>query len=272
MLGFVTSRIFFGVLTAAERHKCVEEITFAFIDIVISTTYFTQQISTTTVRQFVIMLYLRAFHSLCLSRLESLEQSHQPPMKRFARLIVFLGILASVDAYGLYAFASNLYTGFGLWMLFVLEYSTMLVKAYEVLLKVLVQLVDEWKGGGFEHRHTFRYFIDIASTTIRCVLYVCFFIAMTRHVLFPFHLVRELFITLRATITVIKSFARYQKIALNIDRTFPDATVEQLDADRSCAICFDDMQDDTHCKRLPCNHVFHRKLSLIHISEPTRPY
>lgn len=64
-----------------------------------------------------------------------------------------------------------------------------------------------------------------------------------------------------ATVQVLENFKKvkmYHQVVMDLDRQFPDATQEELDAvaDDVCVICLKPM--DKQAKKLHCGHLFHR--------------
>lgn len=114
---------------------------------------------------------------------------------------------------------------------------------------------DGWDAAG---NTGLKFYVELFSDVTSCVLYLAFFAAMCKISTIPLHLVREVIITVRTMLTTLRNFTRYRRLTQSIELRFPDATPAELEADRVCSICYDDMADGSHAKRLPCGHVYHR--------------
>ncbi|CUG90597.1 zinc finger protein, putative, partial [Bodo saltans] len=139
------------------------------------------------------------------------------------------------------------------YLLLLLKYSTMALRSLVTQIKLIVYLKDD----GNAAPGPIRFYVDIASNFIEGLLHVCSFAAMAR-VALPLHLVRDLLRSLKNMKDTIQSFVRYRRLATNMDIIFDAATAEDLDKDRRCAVCYDDMLDDTGCKKLKCGHCYHK--------------
>jgi E3 ubiquitin-protein ligase synoviolin len=254
LCGSALRKIFFGTLLPVERQRLHEEFFVQVFESCIGLAYFQGVMTTMLTIAFALTTFLKMFHLLATARLESIERSVQRPTNSIRRLAVFLALVMILDGYVMLSCASHIYErGVNIYLMLLLSYCVMTLNALVTQIKLVLYLRDE----GTPAPNAARFYIDIFSTIADGMLYICFFAAMTR-VAMPLHLVRDLLRSIKNILTTIRSLFRYQRLAANIDKVFEVATREDLDRDRRCAVCYDDMLDDTNCKRLDCGHCYHR--------------
>eukprot|EP00758_Cryptobia_borreli_P005800 Tbor_TRINITY_DN4988_c0_g1::TRINITY_DN4988_c0_g1_i2::g.9654::m.9654/K10601/SYVN1, HRD1; E3 ubiquitin-protein ligase synoviolin len=263
LLGFVCSRVFFSRLSMLERQTAVDRFCMSLLETVFALAYFRSSMGLSAVRNITFCLFIQVFHTLASLRQESIEGSHRLPIGHTARLIALLSVLFYIDISGMLYFGNILKEeGLGIEFMFLLECAVGTLKASEVIMKLIIHLYGQQLatgGHGVAVINTYRFYLNLVVIIVRCVIYVVFFAVMCSLVHMPIHLFRQLIVNVGAVLSAIRNFARYRRLGLNIDKSFPDATSEQLDRDRTCSICYEEMENNSHCKALSCQHVFHRQ-------------
>eukprot|EP00744_Colponema_vietnamica_P011374 GILI01015998.1.p1 GENE.GILI01015998.1~~GILI01015998.1.p1 ORF type:complete len:506 (-),score=68.47 GILI01015998.1:71-1564(-) len=256
--------LFFGELTLLERQKGVERFFMCLTESVIAIAYL-HVMRVASLKLFVFSVLFRVIHSLGRYRHETIEHSAQPMAKHTIRLVFLMVTLFTIDLFVVHHFASEATQrgkdSANFTILFLLDYSLMAVSAIGTLVKVYITQCGRLGNGSHESHHATKFYVNVVLSVIASVLHILFFLALMT-VTLPLHLIRDLFINLSETRTNIRNLVNYRRLMANIDRVLPDATKEQLDKDNKCAICYDDMLEGTHCKALPCSHVFHRECLL----------
>lgn len=247
-------KMFFGSLAQVERQRMNEEFFAQIFESAVGLAYFQGVLTTSMTVAFVLTVAFKMFHVLAVSRLESIERSVQRQQSQIRRLAIFLWLAMIVDAYFMVMCASHVYErGVNIYLMLLLHFCVMSLTAVVTNVKLLLHAMDD----GGEGRGPARFYVEIFSTIIDSVLYVTFFMAMMR-IAMPLHLIRDLFRSLRNAAVTLRSFVKYRRLATNIDRTFATANDEDLERDRRCAICYDDMLIEEKCKKLSCGHCYHR--------------
>lgn len=254
LLGSVIRKLFFGKLSALENQRVHEELVMQFFHLITAMAFFQSGITATSATALILCGGFKLFHVLAVCRLEDIERSANRPTLQIRRLAVFLLVAFVVDLYYLISCATHIFErGVNIYLVFCLEFSVMALAAWATSMKLLLFLSDD----GSEGRGPIRFYLDIVCSVVECTLYVAFFSAMLR-ITFPIHMVRDLLQSIRTAATTLRNFAKYRKLAADIDKSFAAATTQDLEKDRRCAVCYDDMQDNSGCKRLPCGHCYHR--------------
>ena len=251
-------KLFFGQLMREERERLTDQCFYHFIETLVALTYFRHAVSRTVTVMFLLTGCVKMLHVLCAARQETLERTRLMPMA-VLKLGICLSILFSIDCWTTITLTQSLYNeGVSVNILLLLEFALMAVSAAVTTAKLLLHALEVRQGDAWEGRGGVKFYVELFSDVTSCVLYVAFFATMCRVSSVPLHLVREVIVTVRGTLLTVRNFLRYRRLTQCIDRAFRDATPAELDADRTCSICYDDMLDGAHCKRLPCGHIYHR--------------
>lgn len=261
MFGKFVTRVFFGDLSMWERQRGVERFFICLTESIFEMAYL-RFVGYSAMRLFACSLFLRVFHALGQFRHESIEQSAQPLAGKTARLTVLMLILFVIDIFSLYHFATVVAAeGFGIGMVFLLDYSLMAVSAIGTLVRVYINQSSKSGTGHSERFHATKFYLNVVLSVATSLLHVAFFCALFTYTI-PFHLVRGLIVNLSDMATNCRRLINYRRLAANIDRVLSNATAEQIANNKECAICYEEMAEGPDCKALPCAHVFHRQCLL----------
>lgn len=81
---------------------------------------------------------------------------------------------------------------------------------------------------------------------------------------FPYHIIREVYITARRLAKRIWDLNRYRQATANMNERYPTATATELGGtDSVCIVCREEMIVSVEVtgpdlpKKLPCGHIFH---------------
>ncbi|KAI9992984.1 hypothetical protein PInf_015034 [Phytophthora infestans] len=151
------------------------------------------------------------------------------------------------------------------------EASLMLLKTLELGVQVGFQSLDvraaslsEEEDSGYSENSEFHLLLlqTVLSGCylVQLVLYYLYVISVDQFRVSLFDLILILNVK-NATMRLldkIKHVKLYQRVVLDLDQLFPDATADELEsvADDVCAICLKSMS--TQAKKLRCGHLFHR--------------
>lgn len=110
-----------------------------------------------------------------------------------------------------------------------------------------------WK----DHKATLVFAVELQAQAANFLFYLTFFaIVMTYHGL-PINLIREVYVSFLALKQRVVAFNVYRQLMSSMNR-FKTPTQEELEDERICIICRDEMTVET-AKRLPgCGHIFHK--------------
>lgn len=268
----VVRKVFFGELLPAERVQMHEMFFSVLFSSAIGLSFFSHLLDKWLMTAFVVSGGWRMFHTLATARLDSIERAPVRPGRLVARLAAFLFFASVVDI----VIAVNLIQttlhapSATVHLLFLVNFSTLSLHTLTTMVKLLLIVRSddaaapqpegegerEAGGGGFADGAT-RFYVDAFSSVAEFVINLAFFIAVMR-IAFPLHLARELMTSWTQASAAIRGLRRYRKLAANIDQAFPDAKPEELDRDRRCSVCYDDMTEGSGCKRLSCGHCYHK--------------
>lgn len=121
---------------------------------------------------------------------------------------------------------------------------------------------------------------NLGQDFLKLSIYLAFFSFVMTYYGLPLNVIRDVYITARSFISRVRDLIRYRSATRNMDKRYPDATKEELEAmsDRTCIICREEMtlsavvdgqlpaepaatrhQDGPNetPKKLPCGHIFH---------------
>lgn len=247
-------KIFFGSLSPVERQRMNEEFFVQLFESCIGLVYFQGVLTSMLTIAFVLTGACKMFHLLATARLESIQRSVQRPTGAIRRLSIFLVGAMCLDVYFMLSCASHVFErGVNVYLMLLLSFSVMSLSALVTQIKLLLHLRDD----GNAAPSPALFYVDTFSTIADGILYISFFAAMTR-VATPLHLVRDLLRSIKNIVVTLRAALRYRRLAANIDKVFEPASEEDIERDRRCAVCYDDMLPDGTCKKLKCGHCYHR--------------
>ncbi|KAJ1545573.1 E3 ubiquitin-protein ligase hrd1, partial [Nowakowskiella sp. JEL0078] len=137
--------------------------------------------------------------------------------------------------------------------------------------------------GGWDDKSTWLVYLELLGDFLKLVIYAFFFSIVVHFYGLPFHIVRDLYMTLRSFVIRVRDLIQYRRAIANMRERYPDATREELaNGDAVCIICREDMsindpvvdENDVNIdaaqprpsirnisldtpKKLPCGHMFH---------------
>ncbi|KAG2381784.1 hypothetical protein C9374_006168 [Naegleria lovaniensis] len=262
-------KIFFGSLRIYEQEIVWEKGYFALIETCLAMTIFREELSTRMLAMMMTSLFLKIFHWICELRVKHLESLPQTSNSTFARIYSCLLLLLSCDAY----FASTLTMhylkeGVTLRVLFLSDFLILSIIALCVSVRLCFHAYNLSKqdaegNSEWESRDVSVFYLEITSELLQSMVYLSFFLVIMSKYGLPFHLLRNIYITIGNVRKKITDLINYRRAAYTLDQKFENATQSQLDEyDGVCVVCREDMITNTPqnpIKVLPCGHLFHSK-------------
>eukprot|EP00667_Euglena_gracilis_P006918 EG_transcript_6979 len=261
MFGQFLRWFFLGELKPREVEKAFEQTFYYVATTCLALTIFREHMNATILALFVLCLFIKVFHWLAQSRQEYIEQTEFQDeggkLWEYARMFMLLATLGSVDiTMSIWYIWTLLRNGPSVRLLLALEYLVMTTTFLTTLARLILHIVDDCNHHRWENKGKYKFYLEIFSDLLQCLLYTAFFLIILWFYGIPIHLVRELFVTLRSFKKTIADFIRYRKLITCLDERYPNATDEEIARDPQCIICYDDMTNQA--KKLPCGHIFHK--------------
>ena len=265
----VLLRLFFGRLQPFERQDISPVITLYAIETAIALIYFGTP-STLAMAGLFLLGISKFFHCMTSLRREQLEQEVQAnaggaqdflrQQRRSAlRLAFFAVLLAHWDVLVISVCTFSLmHDGFSVVSLMLLEGVIQSVVIVNVMFQFMLHETEVFLGRPWELKGTLRFYCDMLFSLITSALNIAFFFALSARVGLPVHLIRPLITNTTTLFKTVKSFFSYRRLTKELDSRFPDATEADLEHDRTCSICYDELEAGPKTKALPCRHCFHR--------------
>ncbi|KAI9502203.1 E3 ubiquitin-protein ligase hrd1 [Coemansia spiralis] len=282
LLGRLLFRIFFGQLRAIEVERLYEQGWFAVTETCLALAILRDEFDAATLALFVFLLFCKVFHWMFEDRVNFMEQQTQLTALFLVRTVSLSSILATVDFLMVLCAVENT-KRYGPTMLIVFgfEFALLLVRFMATWAKLLLNAIDILRGGEWEDKQSYMFYIEFVDDLAKLVVYVCFFFVLMRFYGPPIHILRDLYITARSLVIRCGDWIRYRKAMHNMHMRYSTVSQEELNAmnDITCIICREEMTGpsqelaDTwnHArqmgraynipgntpKQLPCSHVFH---------------
>ncbi|RYH31371.1 hypothetical protein EON65_02780 [archaeon] len=247
--------IYFGNLREVEVEVIMEKAKYAFVETCLALTIFRNELSTFNIGLFGAMILIKLLHRLSKCRLEYLEQI--APVSRYIqiRMTFLLVSLMLIDSVGVaYAVYNIMQKGKSVLILFGFEFGLLLVYAFNLKVRFIIQMIDNMLTNGLQSRGVCIMIVDLLCDLVKVVTYLAFFSLIFVYYGVPFHLIRDLWGTCFSFQRKFVSFIKYLQLTRNLDSRFPDATPEEISHAGNCLVCREDMERG---KKLPCGHVFH---------------
>jgi E3 ubiquitin-protein ligase synoviolin len=129
-----------------------------------------------------------------------------------------------------------------------------------VVHSIEIEMETQW-----DEKSLYFFYIEIIMDFLKLICYFLFFGIVCHYYGIPIHIIRDVYITLRAFIQKCRDLINYRAATQNMNQRYPDATEAELaNSDRVCIICREEMSTETaqlndKPKKLPCGHIFHLK-------------
>ncbi|KAL7690640.1 putative Zinc finger, RING-type [Plasmopara halstedii] len=258
LLGWLFKIVFLGVLRDSEVELLHENVRYAVTETCLALTIFRDEISFYVMVLFTALVFLKIFHWLAQFRIEFIEQTDVVSRLTYVRLVVLMGILATVDAgFVVWCSLKLLDNGPSVFILFGFEFLILLVTIVTTFLRYVLFVVDSRMNGAWTNKFTYLFYLELWSEITKLVIYLIFFTLIFTLYGMPLHIVRDLWMSIKNLQRRIGSYFRYRKITSNLNERFPNPTAEELqETDKTCIICREEMTPNA-CKKLPCLHIFH---------------
>eukprot|EP00981_Chlorochromonas_danica_P008539 scaffold2208_cov170-Ochromonas_danica.AAC.23 len=251
----IVKAIYFGSLRDTEVEVLIEKAKYSVVETALALTIFRNELTPVNTALFGAVILFKLLHKLSKYRLEYMEQIAPVPTFTQVRMGALLANLLLVDALGVaFAVSRIMENGKSVLILFGFEFGLLLVYAFNLTIRFVIQLVDNWMVNGLQSRGLLIMLVDMLCDVIKLMTYVAFFGLVWLNYGLPFHLIRDLWSTFFSFQRKFVGFIKYLKLSRNLDNRFPDATAEEVANAGHCLVCREEMDRG---KKLPCGHVFH---------------
>lgn len=255
----VVQFIFLGPLRFRERERLHLRARDAIIESCFAMSIFRSEFNLVFVSIVITLLLVKSLHWLAKDRIEFLEEQPLSPRRAHIRLVSLLMFLLCIDSV---LIARSVMTTFesnkSMFALFVFEFSILIVELLSDFVRYVFLVVDLSMDGRWDGKNLYSFYNELMSDLCQLTLYILFFIyVQIKYNQFPYHIIRELYMTFVKFQRRFSDFLRYRRVVATMNDLFADATDEQLaEGDQTCIICREEM---TSAKVLSCGHMFHAR-------------
>ncbi|KAI0979076.1 hypothetical protein GJ496_011865 [Pomphorhynchus laevis] len=257
----VAKSMFFGNLRSIEIEHLMDRTWYAVTETCLAFTVFRDDFSPHFIGMFIILIIVKCAHWLAEDRIEYAEQTPGLQSRFHIQMKSLLCVLLFIDTcLPLLSFRSTIQHGPSVQIVFGFEYAVLLISALSTAMKYCLYEIDRHSDHQWEDKGTFLLYADLVCGFFRVLVYSCFVVIMVKIYTVPLFIIRPMYLSLRALKKSINDVVQARRAILNLNSMYPDASEEDLNrnSDRTCIICRDEMQVNQICKKLPCNHIFHR--------------
>lgn len=255
----VVQFIFLGPLRFRERERLHLRARDAIIESCFAMSIFRSEFNLVFVSIVITLLLVKSLHWLAKDRIEFLEEQPLSPRRAHIRLVSLLMFLLCIDSV---LIARSVMTTFesnkSMFALFVFEFSILIVELLSDFVRYVFHVVDLSMDGRWDGKNLYSFYNELMSDLCQLTLYLLFFVyVQIKYNQFPYHIIRELYMTFVKFQRRFSDFLRYRRVVATMNELFADATEEQLvGGDRTCIICREEM---VAAKVLSCGHMFHAR-------------
>ncbi|KAJ1969781.1 hypothetical protein IWQ62_000404 [Dispira parvispora] len=284
LTGKFMQRVFFGSLRAIEVEHLYERGWFAITETCLALTAFRDEYNTQTFFLLLTLMFSKVFHWLLEDRVGYMEQAPVLGWVFHVRTVAMAVLLGLTDVLFLWYSVHSMFIGengmvLSILAVFGFEFTILVVSLAATVAKYLLHVLEQRSGHAWDSKSLYIAIIDLVSDFFQLVLYLAFFALITYYFHFPYHILFNIYATLRGFIQKCRILLRYRQATRNMNERYPTVTPEELSQlrDTTCIICREDMvhhEDDLDLpqdtedssdevnqgeipKRLPCGHVFH---------------
>lgn len=259
LLWRLVQAIFLGPLRFREVERLHIRARDAVIECCFAISVFRDDFQVKFVALVLALLLVKSLHWLSKDRIEFLEEQPLSPLRTHVRLVGLMTILLAVDLYLVRRFALLTFKTNGppMFVLFVFEFSVLVIELISDMVRYCFLVIDNSMEGHWEDKGMFSFYIELLSDLCQLTMYMFFFVYVQVHYSFPYHIIRELYVTFHKFKRRCTDFLRYRRVVATMNDLFADATAEELaEGDRTCIICREEMEA---AKKLACGHIFHAR-------------
>lgn len=255
----LTQAVFLGPLRFREVERLHIRARDAIIECCFALSIFREDFDVKFVALVVAVLMLKSLHWLLKDRIEFLEEQPLSPVRTHVRLVGLMVLLFAIDTSLVRHFATATFRTSGptFLVLFAFEFTVSIIELLGDMIRYCFLLIDSSMDGHWEGKSMCSFYVELLSDLCQLTVYVLFFIYIQIYYTFPFHILRELYVTFSRFQRRCSDFWRYRRVVATMNDLFADATEEELhQGDRTCIICREEMQS---AKKLECGHIFHAR-------------
>lgn len=255
----ITQAVFLGPLRFREVERLHIRARDAIIECCFAMSIFRDDFDVKFVALVVTLLMLKSLHWLVEDRIEFLEEQPLSPVRTHVRLVGLMVLLFAIDVSLVkhFAIATIKASGPTFFVLFAFEFTVSIIELLGDMIRYCFLLIDTSMDGHWEGKAMCSFYVELLSDLCQLTVYVLFFVYIQIHYTFPFHILRELYVTFSRFQRRCSDFWRYRRVVATMNDLFAEATEEELDqGDRTCIICREEMQS---AKKLECGHIFHAR-------------
>lgn len=251
--------LFLGPLRFRERERLHLRARDAIIESCFAMSIFRSEFNLMFVSIVITLLFVKSLHWLAKDRIEFLEEQPLSPRRAHVRLVSLLLFLLFTDSLFI---VKSVFTTFesnkSMFALFVFEFAILIVELLSDFVRYVFLVVDLSMDGRWDGKNLYSFYNELMSDLCQLTLYIIFFAYIQiKYNQFPYHIIRELYMTFVKFQRRFSDFLRYRRVLATMNDIFAEATEEQLaEGDRTCIICREEM---TAAKTLSCGHMFHAR-------------
>ncbi|KAJ1978928.1 hypothetical protein H4R34_003025 [Dimargaris verticillata] len=289
LLGKGLQRAFFGNLRAIEVEHLYEKGWFAVTETCLALTIFKDEFNAQMFALLLTLMFFKVFHWLVEDRVDFMEQSPAITWVYHLRMVALISLLITVDVvfltYAAYSTFTGLGQGLSILVVFGFEFAILLVMLLATVAKYTIYTLDRQRADSWDSKSMCIFFVDLAADFLQLILYLGFFALIAHFYGLPFHIIFNVYATLRSFAQKCRDLVRYRQATRNMNERYPTVSAEELTQlpDSTCIICREEMMtyyendhdgDDGPAdstagerigpkpqgeipKRLPCGHIFH---------------
>ncbi|RKP38596.1 hypothetical protein BJ085DRAFT_12473, partial [Dimargaris cristalligena] len=278
MFGKLMQRTFFGDLRAIEVEHLYEKGWFAVTETCLALTIFKDEFNAQMFGLLLTLMFFKVFHWLIEDRVNFMEQSPSLNWLFHVRMLGLVGVLFAADAlfltYTVYSTLSEISHSLSILAVFGFEFSILIISLLSTVAKYAIYTVDHRSPENWEGKSMYIFFVELVADFGQLMLYLAFFGLITSYYGLPFHIIFNIYATLRSFINKCRDLIRYRRATRNMNERYPTVSADELAElrDPTCIICREEMTASPTAnmtnppdpssqaeipKRLPCGHIFH---------------
>lgn len=250
--------LFLGPLRFRERERLHIRARDAVIESCFAMSVFREEFNLTFVALITTLLLIKSLHWLSKDRIEFLEEQPLSPRRAHVRVVCLMAFLLCTDLiFVARSIQATLSLNGTMYSLFTFEYSILIVELLADYMRYIFLVIDLSMDGRWEAKSLYSFYVELLSDLCQLTVYIIFFIYVKVYYSFPYHIIREMYMTFHKLRRRFFDFLRYRRVVATMNDLFADATDEELaEGDRTCIICREEM---VAAKKLDCGHMFHAR-------------
>ncbi|KAG4302804.1 hypothetical protein PCK1_000964 [Pneumocystis canis] len=231
IFGKLIQRIFFGPLHASEIEHLYERTWYSITETCVAMTIFRNNFDTMSIVVFVILIFLKTLHWLCLDRLDFTQRLEHTLWRFHIRIVISIISLLILDIIMThFSVYTVLHEKPSMMLMFAFEFAILTSTIIGAAVKYTFNLIDSYSEDNWENKGLYVLYLELFLELFKLIAYTTFFMLALTFYGLPLHIIRDVYMALKSFLSKCRDLIRYKRVTNNMNQRFVDATFDEITA------------------------------------------